>query len=109
MYLWCIKVSFVSSVVFIASLLSDDVSQVGLLKLQELTRLQWSANEEGLARNLETRSNGCYYSALQETTSSRSLFVPQFIMNTGVHVHTHIHVYIFKQNYLDVIFISDKV
>jgi hypothetical protein len=38
MYLLCFKVSFVSStVVFIASLLSDDISQVGLLKLQELT------------------------------------------------------------------------
>jgi hypothetical protein len=45
-------VSFVSPVVFIAGLLSDDVSQVGLLKLQELARLQRSTNE-GFARNLE--------------------------------------------------------
>ena len=49
----CLKVSVVSSVVFIPSLLSDDVSQVGQLQLEELTRLQWSSNES-LARNLHT-------------------------------------------------------
>ena len=77
LYLLCLlgglKVSVVSSVVFIPSLLSDDVSQVGLLQLEELTRLQWSSNES-LARNLQTKSGRCYnyrsryhYIPLQET------------------------------------------
>ena len=71
--LGCLKVSVVSSVEFIPSLLSNDVSQVGLLQLEELTRLQWSSNES-LARNLLIKSgrrynyrSRCHYIPLQET------------------------------------------
>ena len=91
-----------SSVVFIPSLLSDDVSQVGLLQLEELTRLQWSSNES-LARNLR-KSGKCYnyksrchyiHVHLQETYMFMYMYMYMWLELSQAEAYIHVYMYMY--------------